>query len=126
MIAGWVGLAAAVTALLVWAPQFSAVRSVVWPGEAPLNVHDDRARDPHLRHLARILGTKSADEVHRAVAELTEQLLQSGSVTLYEGTEAARRRLGPEVAAFLAEPPTADHEAFLHGLSQALERIERL
>lgn len=126
MIVAWLGLIGSVIALLVWSPASSAIRTVVWPGEAPLNIHDDRGRDPHLRHLARILGTESATEVHRTMAALTERLVTSGSITLYEGTDSARRRLGPEAASFLAAEPTGDHQAFLRGLSRTLDRIERL
>lgn len=123
MIVAWVGLVVVVLAILFALP--SSIRSAAWPGETPLSLHDNRAQDPHLRHLARILNSDSTTEAHRTLGAITEGLLTSSSVTLYEGTDAARERLGPEVRAFVDKAPT-DHAQFLRGLSHALDRIEDL
>lgn len=126
MIAAWAGLVVAIVAVLVALPAATAISTVSWPGETPLSLHDNRARDPHLRHLARILASDSTAEAQHTIAEISEGLVNSSAVVLFEGDAAARARLGPEVARFIAEAPDQDHERFLRQLAQVLDRIESL
>ena len=126
MIVAWVGLVVVVAALLMALPATSTISEATWPGETPLSLHDNRARDPHLRHLARILGSESSLEAHRTIQTLTEDLLASSTVTLFEGSADARARLGPRVAAFLSESPPKDHHQFLRDLGEVVTRIESL
>lgn len=126
MIFAWVGLVVAVAAVVIAVPGSTMISAVGWPGEAPLNLHDNRARDPHLRHLARILGSDSTAEAQRAIADLGEGVVTSSSVTLRGGEAAARERIGATLRRFVDEPPAKDHREFLRQLSAALEQIERL
>lgn len=126
MIVAWAGLVVVLVVVVMTLPTSKTISTVVWPGEAPLNLHDNRARDPHLRHLARILGTDSSAEVQRTIAELSEGLVTSSSITLREGEAAARARLGPALTAFIHGSPAKDHREFLRQLSEALEQIEHL
>ena len=125
MIIAWIGLVAAVLVLVLTVPVSAAISTVTWPEEAPLNLHDNRARDPDLRHLARILASDSVVEAHRAVVDIAEQLLRSESTSPGQAA-AARERLGPQATAFLAGPPHNDHERYLRQLRDALGRIEQL
>lgn len=127
MILAWAGLVVAVILLAAaLALPASGPAAPDWPEDAPLNVHDNRGRDPHLRHLARILSSDSTGEAQRVVHDLAEGVLHSSAITLFEGTESARLRLGPQVERFVSEPPARDHDQFLHRLAEALDRIERL
>ena len=128
MILAWAGLVAAVVLLgaLLASPVSGLVSSVTWPEDAPLNVHDNRARDPHLRHLARVLSRESTAEAQRAIADLAEGIVTSPSVTLFGRESDARARLGSTVESFLREPAGRDHDRFLRRLSDALDSIERL
>lgn len=126
MIAAWVGLVVAVVAVLVALPATTSISTVVWPGETPLSLHDNRARDPHLRHLARILTSDSTAEAQHAIGAIADGLVSSSAITLFEGSAAARARLGPEVASFVEGAPARDHDRFLRELGHVLERIEAL
>lgn len=128
MIVLWVGAAIALLSLLRYAGRLAVdVATVSWPEEAPLNLHDNRARDPHLAHLGRLLASDSLGEAHHTVVDVTERLLASGSVTLHiDSTEKARRRLGPSVESFLARPPLGSPQRYRRDLAAALTRIEDL
>jgi hypothetical protein len=127
VIAVWVAAGGVLAALLLYAGRLAAVRSpAAWPGEAPLNPHDNRSRDPHLGHLPRVLSTDAVDAAHRELVGITDQLVGSPSVYLRLGSaEAAWRRLGPEVADFLADPPR-DPVRYRQRLAELLPRIEAL
>lgn len=127
MILAWAGLVVAVVLVaVVLALPASGPAAATWPEDAPLNLHDDRGRDPHVRHLARILASDATTEAQRIVGDLAEGALHSTAITLFEGTESARARLGPQVERFVSEPPARDHDEFLRRLADALDRIERL
>lgn len=126
MIVAWVGLVVVLVVLLMALPSSEMISAVDWPGNAPLNLHDDRGRDPHLRHLARILGSDSTLEAQRAIADLSEGMVTSLSITLHGGEAAARKQLGPALDRFVTEPAPTDHREFLRCLSAALDQIERL
>ena len=125
MIVAWVGLVVVVVIALMALPASNVISQVTWPEDAPLHLHDDRARDPHLRHLARILSSESTAEAQSTVAELAEGIVVSSTITLFEGVESARARLG-SVDSFVTERPARDHHQFLRQLGEALDRIERL
>lgn len=127
MIAVWIAFAVVVAAVVVYAGGLAAVRRTVgWPEEEPLNPHDNRSLDPHLKHLARILGTDSVDEAHRELVGVTRQLVFSPGVFLRLGSvDAAWDRLGPEVISFLQNPPK-EPERYRHRLAAVLPKIEAL
>lgn len=127
MIAIWVGVGCVLVALTVYVGRLGAARrTVTWPDEEPLNPHDNRSRDPHLGHLTRVLNTDAVDEAHRELVEITRLLVFSPSVYLRLGsTEAAWSRLGPDVKAFLANPPK-EPERYRHHLAAVLPKIEAL
>jgi hypothetical protein len=125
VIIAWVGLVVVIVIVAMAVPASTSISSVTWPEDAPLHLHDDRARDPHLRHLARILSSDSTREAQATVADLVEGILQSSEVTLFEGADAARARLAP-VSAFVTDDPPKEHGQFLRRLGDALDHIERL
>ena len=126
MIIAWVGLVVVAVLVVMAVPASSSISAVTWPEDAPLNLHDNRALDPHLRHLARILSSDSTTEAQRIVGDLVEGLVQSPAVTLVASSESARARLGASVAGFVSDQPARDHDQFLRRLGEALDRIERL
>lgn len=126
MIVAWSGLMVGLVLVVMAIPTSRWISVAIWPGEAPLNLHDNRARDPHLRHLARILGSDSTAQAQRTIAELSEGIVTSSRITLLEGEAAARQRLGPVVGSFVSEPAPQDHHKFLRHLGDALEQIERM
>jgi len=128
MILLWVGLVLAALALLRYAGRIAdQLAPVAWPGEAPLNPHDDRARDPHLGQLVRLLAGENPGEAHHTVVDVTERLLTSGSVQLLVGSaDTARQRLGPAVTAFLADPPLGHPDRYRRELAEVLTSIEAL
>lgn len=126
MIVAWVGLVVVVVVAVLALPASTSIGSVAWPEDAPLNLHDDRARDPHLRHLARILSSDSTHEAQSVVADLAEGIVHSPAITLFEGAVSARARLGRPVESFVSEQPPKDHRQFLRRLGDALDRIESL
>lgn len=118
MIVVWVALLVAVVALTTYVSGVSrTVRAAVWPEEAPLHVHENRAHDQVLPHLARLVGADDPAPVHRQLREAAERLLSSAAV---DGT-----RVDPQVAAFLADPPLASPDRYRAELSDVLDRIER-
>lgn len=123
----FLGVACVLTALVVYAGRLAGARApVTWPEEEPLNPHDDRALDPHLKHLARLLGTDAVDEVHQELVRITRDLVYSPSVFLRLGSvTAAASRLGPEATAFLQDPPKQP-ERYRHHLAAVLPKIEGL
>ncbi|MGN6722182.1 MAG: hypothetical protein ACTHJM_06180 [Marmoricola sp.] len=125
MIIAWVGLFVVIVVVLMALPASTTISSIAWPEDAPLHLHDDRARDPHLRHLARILSSDSSREAQAVIADLAEGIVSSSAIALFEGAESARARLGP-VDAFVTGMPPKDHDQFLRRLGDALDRIERL
>lgn len=126
MIFAWAGLVVAVVAVLRALPPSAMISTVVWPEDAPLSLHDNRARDPHLRHLARILAGDSTAEAQHTVTDLVDGVLNTSAITLFDDPTAARERLGPQVAGFISQPPPKDHDQFLRRLGDVLDRIERL
>ena len=128
MILLWAGLLAAAVALFRYSGRLAAdVTAVTWPPEEPLNPHDNRASDPHLAHLARVLTSDLLQEAHTEVVEVTRRLVDSGSVTMALGSkEDAWARLGPGVAAFLENPPLHDPPRYRRELATVLTRIEQL
>lgn len=127
MIAVWLAVAVVLVALVVYAGRLAAARRLaVWPEEEPLNPHDDRALDPHLKHLTRLLSTDGVDEVHQEVVRVTRDLVYSPSVFLRLGSAAAAaQRLGPDATAFLQNPPK-HAERYRHHLATVLPTIEGL
>lgn len=127
MIAVWIGIVLVVAALVVYAGRLAGVfKAVTWPEEEPLNPHDNRSLDPHLKHLARVLGTDAVDEAHRELVGITRQLVFSTGVFLRLGSaDAAWDRLGPDVISFLQNPPK-DPERYRHRLAAVLPKIEAL
>lgn len=118
MIVVWVALLVTVVALTAYVGGVSrTVRSASWPEETPLHVHENRAHDQVLPHLARLVGAEDPAPVHRQVREATERLVASSAV---DG-----RKVDPHVAAFLADPPLASAERYRSELSGVLDRIER-
>ena len=118
MILAWAGLVVVVALIGALLSVPAAAASVVhWPDDAPLNLHDNRGRDPHLRHLARVLTSDSPAEAQRVVADLAEAERRSAWPP--------RGSLDPQVARFVSDPPDRDHARFLHRLADALERIEQ-
>lgn len=128
MIVLWAGAVFALLSLLRYSARLSAgLRTVAWPDEEPLNVHDNRAQDPHLAKLGRMLNSDLIHEAHHVVVDVTEGLLNSGSVVLYvDSTATARRQLGPGVAQFLIDPPLANPSRYRNELADVLTRIEGL
>lgn len=123
----FLGVACALSALVVYAGRLAGARAeVTWPEEEPLNPHDDRALDPHLKHLARLLNTDAVDEAHQELVRITRDLVYSPSVFLRLGSaSAAARRLGPEATAFLENPPKQAGR-YRHHLAAVLPMIEGL
>lgn len=127
MIAVLLGMAVLAAAMVVFASRLTSTRRpVTWPEDEPLNPHDNRALDPHLKHLARVLSTDKVDEAHQELVAITRQLVFSPSVFLRLGSaDAAWDRLGPDAIAFLQNPPR-DPERYRHRLAAVLPQIESL
>lgn len=126
MIIAWAGLGVVVGIVVFATPAQRIISTAVWPREAPVNLHDNRARDPHLRHLARILDSESTAEAQRTIAGLREGMVTSSMLAVMEGDALVRGRLGGAVSSFIDQPPARDHATFLRELGAALEEIERL
>jgi hypothetical protein len=119
MILVWVALLAAVVALTAYAGVVSrTVQRAAWPEETPLHVHENRAHDQVLPHLARLVAAEDPTPVHRQLRDATERLLASAAV---DGGG-----VDPRVSAFLADPPLASAPRYRAELADVLDRIERL
>lgn len=117
MIAVWASLLVAVAALTAYAGRVArTVGPVTWPEETPVHVHENRAHDQVLPHLARLVAAEDPAPVHRLVCAAVEQLLASAAVE--------RDGLDPRVAAFLADPPLAAPDRYRAELAAVLDRIE--
>lgn len=126
MIAVAIASAAAVFALLHLLGRLSSqVRPVSWPGEAPAGLHEGRARDQHLTHLARLLAADDPTEAHRVVVGIVDRLLETTYVD-DPGGATATDLLGSRVARFLARPPLGSPARYRRELDVALGRIEAL
>lgn len=125
MFVGWVAFVVVLILALAAVPTGRTISTASWPTETPLSLHDNRARDPHLRHLARILGSDVPAEAQRALAALVDGVVTSHAVMLAGGEAAARARLGDGVR-IAVEESAPDHARFLRRVSAALDEIERL
>jgi hypothetical protein len=99
---------------------------VSWPTETPLNAHDNRARDPHLARLTRLLRAGPTAEAQAELRAVIETLLHDRVDVVDrvpEPERGERERLG-DVLAFLERPPTPDPERYRHELARVLSRVE--
>lgn len=126
MIALWCCFAVSAGALIRYAAKLAGQTAPLsWPGETPLNAHDNRSHDPRLARLTRLLRAGSTAEAHAELRDAVDALLRDPSTLRRTGDVAGgRARLGGDVRAFLDRPPPTDPERYRRELARALTRIE--
>lgn len=128
MTLAWFGLLVAVLAVIRTSGRLSGRRVPArWPSEAPLNLHDDRARDRRLSQLERMVAHGNLLPAHQTVAELARRLAESESVILRLNLEdVGSERLDARIRAFLDRPPLDSPDRYRRELSDVLTRLEQL
>lgn len=103
-----------------------AVPEVLWPGEEPLHVRDDRAHDLQLTHLARLAAAQDPSALHAEVVETVDQLVGTTAVLAGPAGIDPRSALPEGVRRFLEQPPIDSPDRYRRQLADVLDHLEAL